>query len=456
MESVVNSVEYLLQQAFVSRDEPNAQALIESIANQLRENVSRSSFAEVMSPYLEESDTSAASDQGKITSADFNMGWQELTDIEFRFRPFIESGSAGDIFGPLRLESGWIFLSIVDKRQLKAPSAVEEAQMVSMRRERRVREAIVAELAEDRAEGEVIHDALIAPSSGGSLSAIAKPAFTSADLAPLAQPLMQEMGGLFQNLASMLSDADWLGGQDDSFVSADTSSVLEDKAIVDESMRDLKNTWQQRRERHRVFAQHAWNALDEERPEALLARVAASQDRFLSRLQVRALASAQVLQIPVTDSELERIYQQNIERFHMPAQVKLRQIFLVSGSYSERDVNALYDQVKLQPQTFDSIAMRVNPSESNLGADGLGKSIALQELDPILFKSILSLEIGKVSRPIWSSRGAHIIALDGFMPALVKPREDVKGELIDLYNEEQVLVQARRLTAALKQRVMVY
>ena len=57
-----------------------------------------------MSPYLKEPGTSAASDQ--ITSADFNMGWHELADIELRFRPFVESSVAGDIFGPLRLDSG--------------------------------------------------------------------------------------------------------------------------------------------------------------------------------------------------------------------------------------------------------------------------------------------------------------------------------------------------------------
>ena len=80
----------------------------------------------------------------------------------------------------------------------------------------------------------------------------------------------------------------------------------------------------------------------------------------------------------------------------------------------------------------------------------------LQALDPILFKAILSLEMGKVSRPITSSRGAHIIVLDGFAPAAVKPRDDVKDELIDLYNDQRVLARERQLTAAVKQRVVVY
>lgn len=455
-EPVVGSVEYRLQQVFVSRDEPNAQALIASIADELGDNASQRSFAEVMSSYLKEPGTSAASDQGEITSADFNVGWHELADIELRFRPFVESSVAGDIFGPLRLDSGWIFLSVVDTRQLKAPSAVQTLHMTSMRRERRVREAIVEELAGARAEAKATDDAPIALSLNGSSSTTAESTLTAAGLTPLLPPLMQQMGGLFHDLASLSSDADRLGSQDGSFVSATSSSFLQNRAMADAAMRDLTNPWQQRRERHRVLAQQAWNRFGDEPPAALLARVKAAQDRFLSRLQVRALASEEVLKAQVIDSELEALYQQNIERFYLPAQVKLRQIFLASDSYSEEDVNAFYDQVRRNPLTFSATAMRVNPGESNLGADGLGKSITLQALDPILFKAILSLEMGKVSRPITSSRGAHIMVLDGFTPAAVKPRDDVKDELIDLYNDQRVLARERQLTTAWKQRVVVY
>ena len=455
-EAVGGSVEYRLQQVFVSRDEPNAQVLIASIADELEDNASQRSFAEVMSPYLKEPGTSAASDQGEITSADFNMGWHELADIELRFRPFVESSVAGDIFGPLRLDSGWIFLSVVDTRQLKVLSAVQTLHMASMRRERSVREAIVAELADARAEAKATDDVPIALSLNRPSLTAAESAITAAGLTPLLQPLMQQMGGLFQDLASQSSDAEMLGSQDDSSVLAASSSFLQNRATADAAMRDLTNPWQQRREGHRVLAQQAWNRLGDEPPAALLARVKAAQDRFLSRLQVRALASEEVLQAQVIDSELEALYQQNIERFYLPAQVKLRQIFLASDSYSEDDVNAVYEQVQRNPQTFAAAAIRVNPGESNLGADGLGKSIALQALDPILFKAILSLEMGKVSRPITSSRGSHIVVLDGFTPAAVKPRDDVKDELIDLYNDQRVLARERQLTTAWKQRVVVY
>ena len=71
------------------------------------------------------------------------MGWHELADIELRFRPFVESSVAGDVFGPLRVDLGWIFLSVVDTRQLKASLAVRTLHMASMRRERRVRELCV-------------------------------------------------------------------------------------------------------------------------------------------------------------------------------------------------------------------------------------------------------------------------------------------------------------------------
>ena len=335
------------------------------------------------------------------------MGWHEPADIELRFRPFIESSAAGDIFGPLRLESGWIFLSVVDKRS-KAASDVDAVQMTSMRRERRVREAVVAELLNTRSEIEIAKDAPIERTPSTRLTTTAAPAWNVAALVPL----LQQMGGLFQELGNLASDADYLERAVDRILPDATGTMLQDRGVADEFMGDPTKAWQQRREQHRMLAEHAWGSLGGERPAALLARMAASQDRFLSRLQLRALATAQVLQRQATDEELDRIYQQNIDRFYLPAQVKLRQIFLAAAEFSQNDVEAVHDQVQLNPQSFNAVAVRVNPSESNLGADGLGKPIAFEELNPIVFKAILSLEIGKVSAPITSSLGAHIIVLD--------------------------------------------
>lgn len=443
--------EYRLQQAFVSREEPNAQALITSISNDLENNPSQRSFAQVLSRYLPDVGKAAASNQGHITSADFDMGWHEPADIELRFRPFIESSAAGDIFGPLRLESGWIFLSVVDKRS-KAVSGVDAVQMTSMRRERRVREAVVAELLNTRSEIEIAKDAPIERTPSTRLTTTAAPAWNVAALVPL----LQQMGGLFQELGNLASDADYSERAADSILPDETGTMLQDRGVADEFMGDPTKAWQQRREQHRVLAEHAWDSFGGERPAALLARMAASQDRFLSRMQLRALATAQVLQRQATDEELDRIYQQNIDRFYLPAQVKLRQIFLAAAEFSQNDVEAVHDQVQLNPQSFNAVAVRVNPSESNLGADGLGKPIAFEELNPVVFKAILSLEIGKVSAPITSSLGAHIIVLDRFTPAAVKPRDDVKNDLIELHRDEMVLAQERQITAALKQRVVVF
>jgi parvulin-like peptidyl-prolyl isomerase len=443
--------EYRLQQAFVSREEPNAQALITSISNDLENNPSQRSFAQVLSRYLRDVGKAAATGQGHITSADFDMGWHEPADIELRFRPFIESSAAGDIFGPLRLESGWIFLSVVDKRS-KAASGVDAVQMTSMRRERRVREAVVAELLNTRSEIEIAKDAPIETIPSARLTTTAASSLSVA----VFEPLLQQMGGLFQELGSSASDADYSKRADDSILPDETGTILQDLGLADEFTGDPTKAWQQRREQHRVVAQHAWDSLGDERPAALLARTSASQDRFLSRLQLRALATAQVLQRQATDEELDRIYQENIDRFYLPAQVNLRQIFLAAAEFSQNDVEAVHDQVQLNPQSFNAIAVRVNPGESNLGADGMGKPIAFEELNPIVFKAILSLEIGKVSAPIRSSFGAHIIVLDRFTPAAVKPRDDVENDLIELHRDEMVLAQERQITAALKQRVVVF
>lgn len=443
--------EYRLQQAFVSREEPNAQALITSISSDLENNPSQRSFAQVLSRYLRDGGKAAASGQGHLTSADFDMGWHEPADIELRFRPFIENSAAGDVFGPLRLKSGWIFLSVVDKRS-RAASGVNAVQMTSMRRERAVREAVVAELLNRPSEIEIANIAPIEATPSATLTTTAPPAWSVSALLPL----MQQMGGLFQEFGSLASDADDSERSGVSILPDEPGTILQDVGVADELMGDPTKAWQQRRKQHRMLAQHAWDSLGDERPAALLARMAASQDRFLSRVQLRALATARVLQRQATDEELDRIYQRNMDRFYLPAQVKLRQIFLAAAEFSQNDVEALHDQVQIKPQSFNAVALRVNTSESNLGADGLGKPIAFESLNPIVFKAILSLEIGEVSAPITTSLGAHIIVLDRFTPAALKPRDDVENDLIELHRDEMVLTQERQITAALTQRVVVF
>ena len=443
--SDLGAVEYRLQQAFVARAEPNARALISSISSDLLNNASRRSFADVMQQYLEKDDAPAVPVRGRITSADLNMGWHKLADVESRFRPFVESSVAGDIFGPLRLESGWIFLSVMDKRPFREETKDQALKLSSIRRARAVREAIVSEIIEDRLIG--AGPAIV---SASPRSFLAAPSLTTPSEAPLIT-VVREMGGLFRGLASSAPDFSELVESKESSLPDDRSSGLQDK-----SKQDRLKAWQQRRAQHHQIAQQARDAVGEEWPEVLLTRLSVVQDGLLSRLQVRTLASAKAKQANVTDTDLERIYQQNIDRFEVPAQVKIRQIFLDSSAYSEREVQAINEQVHRNPQTFGLTAMRIDPKESNIGVDGLGNAVALSELDPTIFKAILSLEIGEISEPITSSRGSHILVLDQFTSALLKTREDVKGSLMSIFADELMLAEERRLMAALKRKVVVY
>lgn len=451
-ESGSGAVEYRLQQAFVARDEPNARALITSIASDLENNQSQLSFAQVLQSYLNQSEVTGLSAQGRVTKADFNMGWHELADIELRFRPFVESSSAGDIFGPLRLESGWIFLTVVDKRAARAAAIGQSSQMISMREARKVREGIVAALTQGSTQANAANPANAAPPLATKDESLTASVLTTPVLGTLtaasAATVVQQLGGLFTDLARLSVDPSESGEP--------KGSNWSDESLTDHLLPERVKAWQQRRQHHRQFAQQAWEALGSEPPAAVLARLTVAQDRFLSQVQVRALATAQTQQAQVTDEALARIYQQNIDRFYVPAQVKIRQIFLASSTHSPQEIEAINAQVQLNPQEFDAIALRIDASESNIGADGLGKPIALPQLDPTLFKALLSLEIGQISAPITSGRGTHIVILDRFTPAALKARDDVKSTLMNLARDELMLAEERRLTAALKQKVVVY
>jgi hypothetical protein len=46
--------------------------------------------------------------------------------------------------------------------------------------------------------------------------------------------------------------------------------------------------------------------------------------------------------------------------------------------------------------------------------------------------------------------------LDQFTPAVLKTRDDVKGSLMSMVIDELMLAEERRLTAALKRKVVVF
>ncbi len=120
----------------------------------------------------------------------------------------------------------------------------------------------------------------------------------------------------------------------------------------------------------------------------------------------------------VTQSDIEKYYQDNKEDYKLDAAVKLT---LAKFEIKESDedkalayekISSLYDQVKEKPQTFASIARNESddPGTASRGGDlgWFARGRMVTEFDSVAF----SMEKGDISEPFETQFGYHIIKLD--------------------------------------------
>lgn len=139
-------------------------------------------------------------------------------------------------------------------------------------------------------------------------------------------------------------------------------------------------------------------------------------------------------QITVTDDDLKAYYQQNIARFSTPEERRASHILILAESDSDKakakeKADALYAQLQTNPGDFAKLAKEnsQDPVSANAGGDlgNFGRGVMVKAFEDTAF----SLEEGKISAPVLSEFGYHIIKVTGIKASVAKPFEAVKASI---------------------------
>jgi peptidyl-prolyl cis-trans isomerase SurA len=136
--------------------------------------------------------------------------------------------------------------------------------------------------------------------------------------------------------------------------------------------------------------------------------------------------------VMVADPEMKRYYQEHRDRFALPEEYTLSQIFLrvpsaddlASAQAKGREIMTLIKQ----GESFEDLALRFSdgPNASRGGRLGL---VRQGELLPAIERGVGNLVPGGISEVIESSDGLHIVRLDDKKPKQFRPYEEVRQEI---------------------------
>jgi len=136
--------------------------------------------------------------------------------------------------------------------------------------------------------------------------------------------------------------------------------------------------------------------------------------------------------VMVADPEMKRYYQEHGDRFALPEEYTLSQIFLKARTSDDLadlkpKAREIMTQLK-QGESFEDLALQYSddPTGSRGGRLGL---VRQGELLPAIERGVSNLVAGGVSDVIESPIGLHIVRLDDKKPKQFRPYEEVRQEI---------------------------
>jgi peptidyl-prolyl cis-trans isomerase SurA len=135
--------------------------------------------------------------------------------------------------------------------------------------------------------------------------------------------------------------------------------------------------------------------------------------------------------VMVADPEMKRYYQEHRDRFALPEEYTLSQIYLKATPEEMADAKAkareIMAQIK-QGDSFEDLALRYSdgPTASRGGRLGL---VRQGELLPAIERGVSNLVPGGISDVIDSPEGLHIVRLDDKKPKQFRPYDEVRQEI---------------------------
>lgn len=130
------------------------------------------------------------------------------------------------------------------------------------------------------------------------------------------------------------------------------------------------------------------------------------------------------IQVSITDADYQRAYAQRQEQYRVPETVDVRHILV------KTEAEALDIKKKLEGGAkFDVLAKQLSEDPGSKENGGLYQGVTRNQMVPEFDKVAFSLPKGKISDPVKTSHGYHVLKVDNRREASLKPMAQVKGEL---------------------------
>ena len=147
----------------------------------------------------------------------------------------------------------------------------------------------------------------------------------------------------------------------------------------------------------------------------------------ISKEVITSMAINKVLaDVTVTDEEVKDYYEANKESFGTPATVAARHILVET----EDEAKKAKEEISNGGISFADAAMKYSMCPSNQQGGNLGefsKGMMVPEFEEAAFNA----EIGKITEPVKTQFGYHLIVVDAKNEASVKSFEEVKSNVLN-------------------------
>ncbi len=144
-------------------------------------------------------------------------------------------------------------------------------------------------------------------------------------------------------------------------------------------------------------------------------------------------------QIQVTDAQLHQLYNDRQADYQVPERVQARHILLKSDASNDAAVKAKAQDLLKQIKGGGDFARLAKDKSEDTGSAVNGGElgwIVRGQTVPEFEKSAFSLKVGETSDLVKTQYGYHIIQVEAHDQAHLKPFDEVKGELIAVYQKQ--------------------
>lgn len=211
--------------------------------------------------------------------------------------------------------------------------------------------------------------------------------------------------------------------------------------MVDQALENL-------REENNLLEDEAWEAA----VESSGLTMEQLRERYRRTIMLQRAVQGEVRPLEITEEELRRLYEQQIEQYAVPEKVVLEQVFISDEGSSSGDT--LRRASGIVARVRDGADLKAEATLAGSQLQDLG-AIPVEDCRPELKAALAKVEDGGVTDPLVVPGGAQIIRLDQTIPAGYQPFSEVSDDIRRRVSAETYEGQTRGLVEKLKKEYLV-